>query len=65
MTKSFAQLRGELTYELLDQIQRGTHNSFAIIVEAVFGKEKADELRKLGIEEGKWIEMDGVVYNES
>lgn len=57
--------RIKLTNALVTQVRLGTHNTFVNIVEAVYGKEKADELRKLGIEAGKWIEMDGVVYNGS
>lgn len=57
------QFRQELIEEIIDQIQNGTHNTFAMIAEAACGKEKADQFRLLAIAEGKWIKMNNVIYN--
>jgi len=73
MTKTLTELRTELQSKIVERSQplpRGdlmlvSWNSFASIVESVLGKETADESRRLAIQEGKWIKMDGKVYNGS
>lgn len=57
------ELRKHLAKEVNSQVKAGTHNTFANIVEAACGVEKANQFRLLAIKEGKWIKMDGKVYN--
>lgn len=65
MSKSLQEMHYELSQEVISKVQLGTFNTFASIVEAACGKEKADAFRKLAIKEGIWIKMDGVIYNGS
>lgn len=65
MSKRLQDLHRGLIQEIIQQITFGTFNDFASIVEVALDKEKADEFRNLAIQEGKWIRMDGVIYNDS
>lgn len=63
MSEELENLKAKLEQEVILQVKFGTFNTFANIVEQACGKEKADEFRKAAIKEGKWIKMDGVIYN--
>jgi hypothetical protein len=62
---STTRLRLELEKEIIEQIRMGTHNTFADIFEAACGKSRADLFRQVAIAEGKWIKMDGKIFNGS
>ena len=63
MKKTLAEIRAEMELEIDGNWSMVSWNSFANIAEASLGKQVADKYRKAAISEGKWIKVDGKIYN--